>query len=897
MPERELVNIIKWRDDPSSQKVVERLSQMQDRAERLQTRLDDLRTQSAALSRGWRDLDSAGANTPRTLDTQSASAQRAEQQLQRLKEAVRETKSALEDTDRVAGGALGLEAYAQRAEAAAQGIEQARLLGWAESRTRALTGTLGTFGGDDIAGVGRVAAEFFSLGEAAGQLRHELPALVDGLGLTATNAGLLAGGVTAAAAGVYLLYDAITEASKKAREEAEKDIKLLKSEEEGLAAGLGMTTEEINKAIQAQEQEITLKRQSVAYWDDILATQGRYNKLLDDLARAEQDIATASQMGDWEWKARAEAEKDAIEDALNTFVKQFGEDITISPALYDEAKKAIRALIDEEIPSLEYGIDGLKSAFDSAIVAARDAAAAEEELFNTRRTVADQLLADAEKDVREQAARRAELESIMPDDVDDILQSLATDLEAVHAQQGRLNKLYRDGGIDQEYYREQMQALNETERDLVEAREHYQTVAAEAARQNQLEADALERVNELTKARRDLIKQEAAAQERLAAEMERARQLTMDYLDKTAETRAKRELQAQREEEDFERQRARDTAAHYTRLAQLDARYHESVAAALQRLSDEAAGFDKQKVAELAAQNKAMQRLAQDHAKRMLQIQRDMAHGLEGAVEDRDVTAAIQAARQAQQQARDEQEQYDDERKRREEDFDERLKELDEQRDEKLKRGRQALNDLRQQHQRERQTQIAAFNASLALQDQERRIKLQRQQEDYRNEDMLRQRHFANQVSQYSQHFANVHTVTQTGMGVVANAVLTAWQALAGSISGTPLTVSGGGSARYVSGEGRAKPYGTGGKILPDQWVMLGDTGAELAKFHRDGSWEALNPRQTQQVLSQPSVALSVPVQIYDASSPAMIEAVFEQRVIPKLIQAARQVPARAGAR
>lgn len=853
MPEQELVNIIKWRDDPASQKVVQRIQQLLERAERLRKQLEQLRAQTATLSRGWRDLDSAGQSMPRTLATQSASALKAERQLLRLKAAVKEAGDAIEDTDRKARNSDGLDAYDQRIREAAQNAD---IYGDVSSRTASIGQIGGAIGGAGTQQQFMLAADLFDAVEASKRLRAEVPKLIAQWGLAGSElAALGAAGVATAAAMVAVkgALKQLEEGSKRVQDAAEANMDSAERYHQFIQDA---TRESLIDEVESTNQRLAANR---AFYEDLILLEQRAQEALD--------------------QGRGLNAAGIAEGVLQLYDALGGD-----PASIDKIRER-RKELEQTLTADERYTSRLVEALMSGATAANDAAEQHEEA-TSRRISALEREAAAQVDTANQIANSSS-------------ETIQARLDAIEAEQAATDNLI--AGLeplagDSE---EAATKLNEA-RDklwiLNEETERLTGIILPAVQAREREADAIERLNQLSKDRRAALAAEAAAHEQAIREIERAKQITASFMETGAETAAKRALQAQRDEEDFERQRARDIANHYAGLAAIDAKYYDDVAKTLQSLAEETAGFDQQKVKELANQNKEMQRLAKDHNKRMLQIARDLDSNQQEAVEDRDVSAAIRAARQAQDQARDENEQYEDERERREDDFEERLKELDEQRAEKQKRGRQALQDLQMQHQKERQAQIAAFNAARTLEDQERRIKLQRQQEDYRNEDTLRLTHYANQISQYSQHFQNVQTTTQTGLSNVQKAVQAAWNAIAGSIASTPLTVSGSSTVGYVSGTGRAKPYGTGGKILPDQWVMLGDTGAELAKFHRDGSWEALNPRQTQQALNQPGLALSVPVQIYDASNPAMIEAIFEQRVIPKLIQAARQFPVR-GAR
>ena len=845
MPNKELVNVIKWRDDPASQKVLERIDKLQDRAARLQKRIDGLQTITRALQQQWSDLDSAGNRAGNALEDQASSAQRAERALKELEAEVKKTDKALDDLE---------EPRTVTVKTDKDALERARLYGDVESRTRAITGAVGYLGGTEFEHVANVGAELLAVNEAAGLLREELPKLVAQWGLTGEKLAVLgATGITTAAALVLVdkALDQIEEGSQRVRAAAEAEMDASERYhsfiQDATRQSLTDEVESINKRLAANR----------AFYEDLVLLENRAQEALDQ----GRGLNT-----------------DGISEAVLKIYDALGGD----PAALDKIRER-REEVEKTLDTDQKYFDRLVEAMISGATAANDAAIEQEQ-------ATDRLIASYERQAQNTVNAANQIADSSSESIAARLASIEAEKAATETLIAQLEPLAGDS-------EEAATKLSEARDNLFvlnEETERLTNVVLPAVQAREAEARALERVNELTKARHELIKQETTAQEKAAQDLEKAAQLAASYADQTEQVEAKRRLQEQRDEADFQRQRARDIANHYADLADIDAKYYESVADTLADLADDVNTIDQQKVKELADQNKEMQRLAKDHNKRMLQIARDLDISQQDAVEERDVSAAIRNARQAQEQARDENEQYEDEKDRREDDFEDRLKELDEQRAEKQKRGQQALQDLKMQHQKERQQNIAAFNAEIALENQERRIKLQRQQEDYRNEDLARAKHYANQARSYNDHFDDLEDIVDTGFENIKSKVQSVMNAIAGSTS-TPLTVSGGGSARYVSADGRAKKYGTGGKLLPDQWVILGDTGAEMAKFNRDGSWEALNPRKTQQALSQ-SISLSVPVQIYDASSPAMIESVFEQRVIPKLITAVRQAaPQRAG--
>lgn len=366
-------------------------------------------------------------------------------------------------------------------------------------------------------------------------------------------------------------------------------------------------------------------------------------------------------------------------------------------------------------------------------------------------------------------------------------------------------------------------------------------------------------------------------------------ELTNQYLDDQATTEAKRALTLERDQEDADRKRAKDIAAHYADLAQLDATYYAKVGDQLERMAEDAADADKQQVEELQAYAKESERQAKDHRRRMLDIEQSLNRGVEGAVEDRSVSAAIEAVRQAKQQAEDENDQYDEERQRRDEDFKDRLDELRDQRAERLRDGQQALSDLKQQHSQERTQRVQDFWQRLRDEDQERAIKRQRQQQDWVSEDLARWNHYLAQQTKTATHWRILQSLTETGMQGVETTIQTRWNAIQ--------------SAMSSSGQPQPPPlhglhsFGTGGTPPLGQKVVVGDGGPEVAQFNRDGSWHIFNNRQSRQIVAGQPITVQLNIPMQTALDSRSIEAVFEQRVLPKLTSAVVQAQRQAGVR
>lgn len=359
-----------------------------------------------------------------------------------------------------------------------------------------------------------------------------------------------------------------------------------------------------------------------------------------------------------------------------------------------------------------------------------------------------------------------------------------------------------------------------------------------------------------------------------------------DYREKSAEIEAERELDILQDKAKAARKQALDRVHHYQDLAEIDDKYYDDVAKQLEKMADGVADVDKDKLDEIADYNKQARRMAQDHRREMLQIERDLNQGIESAIEDRNISGAIEAARNAENQARDSQEQYELEADRRAEDQADRLKELDEQRAEKLKAGREALDDLRRQHDKERADRITAFNQKQREEQAEAQFRQYQQQQQWALDDQQRQARFTAQYGAEATHWATMTGITTRGMQSVQSAMVSGFNStVAALITQTQLQ-----QAMAVFAQPR--PYAAGGMVTAGEIISVGERGAELAQFQRDGAWRIFNNAERRQVFKtmDRQIAVSMPVTIENAGGDVnAIVGVFEQRILPRLTQSVQR--------
>lgn len=519
---------------------------------------------------------------------------------------------------------------------------------------------------------------------------------------------------------------------------------------------------------------------------------------------------------------------------------------------------------------------------------------------------------DQENELRMEATGRAFTEEDPQAVIDDI-QSLQLQLLGWHEHLRELSRQLKIGVLAQDEHREKVAAANAEIQRLTTQMGLLETKVLPAARATEKFLDGVDR---------------------MIAEMElKAEQARVD---------ADRRLAALREQEDFERSRARALAEHYAGLAELDANYAERIADELEKSREAVADDRKKEIDEEIDFNKEMQRMAEDHRRKLLEIARDLAKGLGEAVEERSVTAAIEAIRRSKEEIEDEEYKYNTEKRRRWEDFQDRMRELAAERAARQQDYEDRLAELREQHAKERAARIAEFNARLAEEDEERRIEAERQREDWAREDKERRDHYLKVEEDIRQSYINQRRAAQVGMAGVETEVAAAWTRLTNYVRDSQQQLAAEMNAaraqqqaamqqallqqqqlqaqiirdqqearrqlqiaaaaplgqQGTTATGRFRPvarFARGGVPRPGDWVLVGEPGPEMARFNRDGSWEVLNPQQTKRELqrgSGVSLSLTMPVAIYDASNPREIETIFEDRIMPKIVRQFQRVAA-----
>lgn len=741
---------------------------------------------------------------------------------------------------------------------------QARFFGDVEGRFRALTGAVGYVGGTGLEQKANIAAEVLASVEAIGLLKQEFPQMAAAARGFLRDAGTFNVVMLAAAAAIAATAVAATlldENAQKGADHVKALAESMKTYFEAIATG---TSTDIRDQIKDGEQSLSVLRQQLAILKD---ADDQMSSVLGGIPYWAQGI-TDSYLG-----------------------TSYGA---------EELKSRIKEL-ESEIRETELTSGLLTSALSSAAVQARDLAEAEKELMETRRDEADAIISDLDSALQEQARREVELETIMPEDAAAAVREAQADFDRMTILLAELDKMLELGLIDTEYYTAKHYELLESFYAARETLEYYNTTATEAATANQFLANVLTFTKDSMGALTDSVSDFADWSEKASKAAEKAAADAQKFWSSFAKAadehqRAIAESQmdyataVQREIMDFERDMVNRAIDHSIELSRMDQDYYEKRADVLQKLGGDEEKQRKEELDKLAKHQLDMARLAEDHRLKMMQIQRDMNVGVEAAVEDRNVSAAIEAVRTAKEEARREEEQYELERKRREEDFKLQVEEMTKQREEKKRDYQQQLQDLRQNHERQRQERIQDFNREQARRQQEFAIRRQREEEDFNQRIQRMRDQFMRQWGMTSDHYAYLNQLTSYGMARVENTMIIAWDSIIKSLQRTSSMavgtsslgggIAGGINTALGSLGSFFSGFAEGGSPMPGQIVKVGERGPEWVTF---GSQAQVWPNGI-----NPMAPMTFNANGYNPADARLIEEVFKQRIIPSVVRAVR---------
>lgn len=334
--------------------------------------------------------------------------------------------------------------------------------------------------------------------------------------------------------------------------------------------------------------------------------------------------------------------------------------------------------------------------------------------------------------------------------------------------------------------------------------------------------------------------------------------LVREFEQATADIAARRGLQDTREQQDFTRRRDQQTGDFWRGIGEQDADFAKKRSESWRDLLDELGDLETEANADRAKKitdfNKDAERRAEDHQKKLKDIEDEGRKRLYEAASMLDAIGVDAALRSMEEQRAEEEDNYATENRRLQEDLDAQLTELaqnlDQQRAQRILSYQQQQTDEAANYEQSRARRIAQFEEQLAREDEERAIRAERLAEDRRMEDELRQRDFDQRRSKilaeagvFNEMAARVAASLQLTRDSVLN-FLTAtqsglgnWMSKLGDSIGqlTTKAVKGflGGSNK-TSGGGTIDDilhYAAGGKPPVGQVVQVGEFGPEYAMF------------------------------------------------------------------
>lgn len=482
------------------------------------------------------------------------------------------------------------------------------------------------------------------------------------------------------------------------------------------------------------------------------------------------------------------------------------------------------------------------------------------------------------------------------------LEAAQQQLTAMRGESAAAEAAFQENAATLASLRAATQMLTDVTLPAVQAREADAAAATaaaaafvESAAQRQREADAVRKAND------DLTRIEQQTAERRTAILE-------NYREQSVRIERQRVLQDSRDQIDFARRRLKD-------LAKFNA----------QEVANEQAFWQKQQQTETKATAdyyKQQLRALEDHHARLLAIQTDAETEIEQAAIDLDVSRAQRAMRAALQRTKEENQRYDEESRARAE---------------RMEQTRTELAEQRAAFAAERAARQQEFQARLAEEDEERRLAAERRAEDRRLEDQERQiardralNEIRDSYVQQTQarkaalqqeldairgvETAKVQAIQQGGAAQTAAIRAALTNMASGLTGGTTLkgaqtsttsasntlvqrtttsvqltspaaatnttSLAAAARARMVSAIQSAKHYASGG--VAEGFAIVGEHGPELAYFPQ--------PTRIYPSGAPSSIAVSMPVTVTDAGGdPARIEMIFEQRILPRLVQSVQR--------
>ena len=742
-------------------------------------------------------------------------------------------------------------------------------VGGLERPVRDVSQLIGGLGGGNLLGGANTGADILGAVEGVGRMKKALPALATELGTSTAALGALGIGVVGLGVAVGLLKKQMDESAAAAQA-------YLGYEEQYWQLRTTGTTEDAR----ARQEELVTQRQVL---------ENRKKEIEFILAEAD---ATEGVVG-----AGIDLQKNAnkVLDVFNTIA---GTDRQFNYGGFSDLNKELED-INKQLPTVSLEYDRLGSDLEAGAFAANDMRMAEQSLADERAKAVAQLIEEGRGQKENQITIATRASEWSSEQIQDRLDQIEIAKKAEADYQDWLVARFNMGRMSLGEFNAEMDKSNKNYLALTNEAAALNEVIAPLAAAREQEAKAVEGlVNVLTKGT-GAFASSAADFAKTIETAQKMADVTAKFRAATDAEEAKRNLTTEREAADFARKRAADQAKQNNDLAALDTKYREDQAKVLEQMGEADTEAGQARIDALKEHNKEDLRLATDHQRKILDIQRQMSKGVEDAVLARDVSAAIAAMERGKEASDTENQQYADEAERRDQDFKDRIDELDDQRQEKIKAGRKQLDDLRAQHDAERAAKITAFNQQMIQEDQERRIRLQRLQQDWAIEDAARQAQYTEQLNALHNANTNERTVRNAHYKTMIDDVTSFGKTVTGifgaalrGVTPTPTTTTTAagkfGSTTPYTGKGS---FAEGGFPPPGTVVDINERRPESAMFL--GNWQVF-PHQNMKTLGAlgggPQVSLNLQGAVFgEGVSAASIRSVFEADILPRVVDAVQQ--------
>jgi hypothetical protein len=733
-------------------------------SKRVQAETAAIRKQIEGLQKTVQAMGRDLGVTDQRLAKYGKGAQESGKRIDTLAERIEKADKAVMRLDSSMADSKGAKTFEANIKAAAQRSE---LYGDVESRTLAVSSFARTAGAGNVATALTGGADFLGAVEGVQRMKAELPALAAQLGTSTAALGALGLGLVGLNIGLDRLKKSISATGDVTRNMIEANRKYA----DVVATG---TTAEVKAAIKTEEDRQKALRLEKEPLDQFIQA----TKEADGVAGAFMDLNNA-----------LEANYGGVENVKGRLKE-----------------------INNELGSSADAVDRMEGALGGAIVAANDAAAAEEALADARRTESQQRIAVIERDLKADMEAR-ERSRTMTDE----------------QRQERLDAIQAELAYEEQLTYAIQQKL---EAGTLDAKTASEAINASLMKQVQLEQEqnTLEGyIRVLTEARAKTERM-TEGMEALTSSASSSAASLQKYADEQAKVNATRNLKAVQDAEKYALDQVNKLADHYKAMAKLDSAYYEQRHDIIEDMRADLGDIATERLDTIQEYNQESIQLSDEHYKRLSEIQRRAQDDIRSASLKLDAVQINEAKKRADEEIRVEEDQYSTEKRQREQNFRDQLRQFDRERQTRLQEGQKALRDLERQHARERQEQESAFREESRRANAQRAMELKHQQQQYAMEDQLRKQQYAVLQSAAGAHQTRMLNTTLAGTMNIetafGNSLSRMASAVTARLSVPTVTTAVGSSMAHLP-----KGYARGGTPPLFEDVVVGDRGPEIARF------------------------------------------------------------------